>query len=120
MSGRLAAREAAAAPMIVAHALRRISFAALAALGGCATEPTGPTVAVLPGSGKTLDQFRADDSECQPYALAQARAARPSSYDVQRLYDLGYIQCMYAKGHRVPVLGPMAVHPAASPSVPAR
>ena len=105
--------------MIVPHALGRISLAALAVLGACATGPTGPTVAVLPGSGKTLDQFRAEDAECQAYALAQAGAAEGSSYDVQRRYDLSYIQCMYAKGHRVPVLGPMAVRPAAPPSVPA-
>lgn len=29
----------------------------------------------------------------------------PSSYTTQRRYDNAYIQCMYAKGHRVPVSG---------------
>lgn len=32
-------------------------------------------------------------------------AARTSGYGTQRQYDNAYIQCMYAKGHRVPVPG---------------
>jgi len=32
-------------------------------------------------------------------------AARSSGYGTQRQYDNAYIQCMYAKGHRVPVPG---------------
>lgn len=40
-------------------------------------------------------------------ALAGAAAADQSGYTVQRRYDQGYIQCMYAKGHRVPVAGGM-------------
>lgn len=31
--------------------------------------------------------------------------ANASSYGAQRRYDNAYIQCMYAKGHRVPVSG---------------
>jgi hypothetical protein len=26
-------------------------------------------------------------------------------YEVQQRFDVAYIQCMYAKGHQVPVLG---------------
>ena len=33
--------------------------------------------------------------------------ANESSYGAQRRYDNAYIQCMYAKGHRVPVSGRM-------------
>jgi hypothetical protein len=40
-------------------------------------------------------------------ALAGAGAGDASGYSVQRRYDNGYIQCMYAKGHRVPVTGNM-------------
>lgn len=36
---------------------------------------------------------------------AGAGAANTSAYGVQRRYDFGYTQCMYAKGHRVPVSG---------------
>jgi hypothetical protein len=32
------------------------------AVGGCATVPRGPSVKVLPGSGKTFEQFQADDA----------------------------------------------------------
>jgi hypothetical protein len=35
--------------------------------------------------------------------LAGTAAADRSAYDAQRRYDFGYQQCMYAKGHQVPV-----------------
>lgn len=41
-------------------------------------------------------------------ALAGASAGDQSGYAVQRRYDNGYVQCMYAKGHRVPVPAGMA------------
>ncbi|GAC1421337.1 MAG: hypothetical protein NVSMB6_23020 [Burkholderiaceae bacterium] len=34
-------------------------------------------------------------------------AADQSAYSAQRQYDMGYTQCMYAKGNRVPVSGRM-------------
>jgi len=127
-------------------------------LAGCATMPTGPSVMSLPGTGKSFDQFRIDDSDCRGYAydqvggttanqaatqsgitsaavgtvigaaagaaigggrgagigagsglvvggLAGTGAAQSSAYGSQRRYDHAYIQCMYAKGHRVPVTG---------------
>ena len=116
--------------MIVPAKHRLSSLAALVVLSACASVPTGPTVAVLPGTGKSIDQFRADDVTCHQYALTQVGATRPSqattdsgarstavgsaqtsAADTQRRFDLGYIQCVYARGHRVPVLGPMAVRP---------
>ena len=127
-------------------------------LGACTTlPPSGPSVMVLPGTGKSFDQFRFDDNDCRQYAAQQtgitpdnaavdsgtrsavvgtllgavagaaingsrgaavgagtglllggsagAGAASSSAYGVQRRYDVGYTQCMYAKGHRVPVSG---------------
>jgi hypothetical protein len=41
------------------------------ALGGCATMPTGPSVQVMPGPGKTFDQFQADDAVCRQWAGQQ-------------------------------------------------
>jgi hypothetical protein len=41
-------------------------------------------------------------------AMAGAAAGDASGYNVQRRYDNGYSQCMYAKGHRVAVPGRMA------------
>lgn len=40
--------------------------------------------------------------------------ANASSYGVQRRYDGAYIQCMYAKGHRVPVSGRIEQQPSQS------
>jgi hypothetical protein len=122
--------------------------------GACATIPPGPTQQVLPGTGKTFDQFRVDDVACRDFATAQvgtpeqaqtdaaARSAlagagvgavagaltgnshtaaggaalglivgaiagsgpaNASGRHVQYRYDVAYQQCMYSKGHRVPV-----------------
>jgi hypothetical protein len=46
-------------------------FLALLAMGGCATLPTGPSVRVMPGPGKTFEQFRADDAICRHWAGQQ-------------------------------------------------
>jgi len=148
-------------------------------LGACATVPTGPDVMALPGTGRTFDEFRADDLACRDYAFQQiggkagaevanneslrnaaigtaigavagaviggrdgaaigggsgmiigsvagSESARSGSMGGQRRYDIAYVQCMYAKGHRVPVSGnytpssPVLSSPAANPpaSVP--
>jgi hypothetical protein len=131
----------------------------LIALAGCVSIPSGPSVMVLPGSGKSFDQFRADDYECRGYAhvqsggrapsevgneagvntaavgavvgaaagaaiggsghaaaagagigaaggaLAGSGAAAQSAYGVQGRYDIAFQQCMYAKGHQIPMAG---------------
>jgi hypothetical protein len=135
---------------------RTLLVAIALALAGCVTAPTGPNVMVLPGSGKSFDQFRVDDAECRQYAqssvgggspnsaatdsgvksaaigtavgaaagalaggnsaagpgagiglvvgaLAGTSAANESSYTLQRRYDYGYQQCMYARGHKIPM-----------------
>jgi hypothetical protein len=125
-------------------------------LVGCASIPSGPGVMVLPGSGKSFDQFRFDDHECRQYASGSVGGATPdqvasdagaksaaagaaigalagaaisrsgqgavagaglggaggaiagtgtgssSARTVQQRYDMGYQQCMYAKGHQIP------------------
>ena len=43
-----------------------------ALLSGCATIPHGPSVMVLPGSGKNFEQFQADDAVCRQWASQQA------------------------------------------------
>jgi len=49
-------------------------------------------------------------------SAAGASAGQYSGYDTQRRYDHAYIQCMYAKGQRVPVSGQMAPgYPAYAP-----
>jgi hypothetical protein len=129
---------------------------ALLLLAGCAVVPTAPNVMALPGTGRTFDEFRADDAMCRDYAYQQiggparvqsanaaavgnaavgtaigavagaaiggrsgagagagmglivgsasgAEASRGAVYGGQRHYDHAYVQCMYARGHRVPV-----------------
>ena len=151
------------------RAIRLASLSALLLLGACVTLPSGPGVMALPGSGKTFDQFRADDLDCRQFssyqvggttpaqaasdsgaksaaigtligaaagaaangssgaavgagvglaagALAGTGAAQTSSYGLQRRYDIAYVQCMYAKGHKVPVSGQFAgTHPGPGP-----
>jgi len=133
-------------------------FTATLALAACASIPSGPSVMVLPGTGKSFDQFRADDFDCRQFAhyqvggkeaeqaagesvaksaalgtavgaaagaalggrsgaaagagggllfgtAAGAGEADRSSYGLQRRYDHAFVQCMYAKGHKVPVAG---------------
>jgi len=41
---------------------------ALLVLAGCATVPQGPNVAVMPGVGKSFEQFVADERVCRAYA----------------------------------------------------
>ena len=126
-------------------------------LAGCVALPTGPSVMVLPGTGRSFDQFRYDEGVCRQYAYQEiggqtaekaqidagvtsavvgtavgalagaaigghsrdtatgagvgllmgsamgSSAASASAYDAQRRFDQAYIQCMYAKGHRVPL-----------------
>lgn len=47
---------------------RSSSFVLVAVLAGCANVPTGPSVAVMPGAGKSFEQFMADDHACRDYA----------------------------------------------------
>lgn len=149
---------------------------AAAVLGGCASVPTAPNVMALPGTGRTFDEFRADDTYCRDYAYQQiggksreqvattaavqnaavgtaigavagaaiggrsgagagagmglivgsasgAEASGRAVHGSQRHYDNAYVQCMYARGHRVPVSAAytpaLAPAPAAAPaSVP--
>src|SRR5229473_1531710 len=128
-------------------------------LSACVSMPKGPSVMVLPGSGKSFDQFRYDDVECRQFAdfqiggsspseaaadsaaksavvgtaigaaagaalggrsgaAAGAGAGETSAYGLQRRYDYAYIQCMYAKGHKVPVSGHLTSAPAAPSYAP--
>lgn len=128
-------------------------------LGACTTVPPNePSVLVLPGTGKSFEQFRADNDVCKQFAreqtggrsqdsvafdsgvrsaavgtvlgaaagaaingrsgagvgagtglalggLAGTETGQSSAARLQQRYDFGYEQCMYAKGHRVPVAG---------------
>jgi hypothetical protein len=51
-----------------------IVLCATLALTACATVPPGPSRASLPGTGKSWDQFQADDASCRGYAASVAGA----------------------------------------------
>ena len=135
------------------------SILAPLALVGCVTMPMGPSVMALPGSGKSFEQFQADDAVCRQWAgqriglapqetvnqnavtgaavgtvlgaglgaaigaasgnpgvgaaigagsgllvgtSAGASSGQAYGWEAQRRYDIGYQQCMYAKGNQVP------------------
>ena len=40
-------------------------------LAACASTPPGPSTTALPGTGKSFDQFRIDDSDCRQYSQSQ-------------------------------------------------
>ena len=109
-------------------AWRFLLLAALTVLGGCASIPVAPNVMALPGSEKTLDQFNADDVFCRQWAAKSAQetaqGASAGQYygsDVrQQWYDMAYLQCMYAKGNRIPgVLSGSPPPPPPPPTAPA-
>lgn len=51
-------------------------------LGACTTMPTGPSVLVMPGSGKNFNQFRSDDAMCRQYAFGQVGGTTPNQVAV--------------------------------------
>lgn len=116
-----------------AFAAHAISAVTLTLLAACANLPTGPSVAVIPGAGKTNEQFDSENDECRRYAENQTRAAtnRANGMSVeitadeapqanghvvgesaigygadktQRVYDLSYTQCMFRKGNTIPLI----------------
>ena len=51
----------------------------IATLAACTSMPSGPNVMVLPGSGRSFDQFRSDDFQCRQYAQSQLGGATPET-----------------------------------------
>ena len=148
--------------------MKRALLVTLLALGGCAAvPPSGPSVLVLPGTGKSFEHFRFDEHECRQYAsssvggrtpdqaaadsgvksavvgtvigtaagaaiggsagarvgagvglaggaLAGSGHAHAASLTLQQRYDMGYQQCMYAKGHKIPMSREQAARERAS------
>jgi len=51
-------------------------------------------------------------------SVAGVGAADASRYGTQQRYDQSYVQCMYSRGHQVPVSGGYSVRRAVAPAVP--
>ncbi|WP_428484175.1 glycine zipper family protein [Rhodopila sp.] len=145
-----------------------VMLAPLLLLDACASQPLGPTVAVMPAPGKPFEVFQGDQATCKQFAEGQvgggaqrannaqvgtaivgtllgaglgaavgggrgaaigagagalggtAVGAGPSArsqYSLQQRYDLGYSQCMYARGNQVPGFQPPPP-PGYAPSYP--
>jgi len=135
------------------QALQLIAAAVTATLiaSACGTIPAngGPSVAVLPGGGKSMPEFNIDDIACratakvkandnsplpvgmglgEPEIVASVRgrlslrdsneltgsvfgnaaAADAGAVTPQVRYDTAYLQCMYSKGHKIPIRGAMS------------
>src|SRR5262245_47769503 len=86
--------------MRISRGLAALGVAAV--IGGCASTPTGPSVMVLPGPNKTMEQFQADDGRCRQVAMNEMQREPPGSVPAQQRYDMTYMQCMYAAGHQIP------------------
>lgn len=50
-----------------------LAVALAVALGGCAETPMGPTVNVMPGPGKSFEQFADDQNFCKYFASQQVQ-----------------------------------------------
>lgn len=94
----------------VGTAWRGLLLVLVGLMSGCATRPMAPSVMALPGFEKPLEQFHAEDTFCRQWAAqrAQETAQQASAAQLygtgarQRWYDMAYMQCMYAKGNRIP------------------
>jgi hypothetical protein len=82
-----------------------VAIALTLVVAGCARTPTGPSVLVLAGSGKSLEEFQRDDAACRASAAQDLERTKHGEVPSQRRYDITYMQCMYAKGHQIPVPG---------------
>jgi hypothetical protein len=88
---------------------------AVLAAAGCAHVPTGPSVLVVAGGGKTIEQFQADDNACRQLASREVERTQGGQVPAQRRYDMAYVQCMYAKENQLPQAPPRATSSAPAP-----
>ena len=100
ISAQQAGQNAAVSSAIVGTALGAAAGAAI----GSATGDMGSGAAIGAGTGLVVG------------SAAGSGYAANSYYEAQWRYDNAYIQCMYAKGNRVPVSGEFASPEASEPS----
>lgn len=89
-------------------------------ISGCTNVPSGPSALVLPGDPKNESQFRLDEKACRKFAHEQLLATPypPNSHgEAQLHFDIHYLQCMYSKGHLIPVSGEVIPDPVPPPPV---
>ena len=77
-------------------------------LVGCSTVPSGPSALALPGDKASESQFRKDEKACRAFAHEELVGCshKPKSLEEAQLhFDINYLQCMYTKGHLIPISG---------------
>lgn len=107
-------------------ASRVFLLALVSLLSGCTTLAAAPSVMALPGVGKPLEQFHAEDTFCRQWATQQAQETAQSappgqlsqSDTRQYWYDMAYLKCMNAKGNRAPGILTGSPPPATAPVPP--
>jgi outer membrane lipoprotein SlyB len=62
--------------------ISRLTPIAALLLGACTTMPSGPSMLVMPGSGKSFNEFRGDDAMCRQYASGQIGGTTPDQVAV--------------------------------------
>src|ERR1700739_3587400 len=67
-------------PMTIRPVALVLGCGALGWAGGAAVPPVGPSFAALPGQGKTLQQFQAEDGSCRNYAAQTLNAAPAAAH----------------------------------------
>jgi hypothetical protein len=88
--------------------LKLITLMCTLPLLACSNVPSGPSALVLPAAHTNESQFRTDDTSCRKFAHAQLVTTPhpPQSLEEGQLhFDISYLQCMYGKGHLIPVSG---------------
>lgn len=91
-----------------------LALACAASVAACTTIPSGPSVLVLPAAHAGEARFRADETACRRFAHAQLLNTPhpPHSLEEGQLhFDISYLQCMYGKGHQIPVVGEVISSP---------
>jgi len=61
------------------------AIAALLLLDGCATQPMGPTIAVMPAPGKPFARFQQEQATCQAFAQQQTAGGAQQANNQQVL-----------------------------------
>jgi len=63
--------------------LTRVILAPLLLLDACASQPMGPTVAVMPAPGKPFDVFQSDQAMCKQFADGEAQGGAQATNNRQ-------------------------------------
>ena len=71
----------------MSHRSALLVIVSCAALAGCVALPIGPSVMVLPGTGKSFDQFRGDDAVCRQYGQKLAAGVRPDQVEMEYIHS---------------------------------